>query len=560
VINPNPQLKFNDDHSCYVTVRTLEALDQAGTPPFGRKERGEDPNGGNSLPLLADPGDFFNSICASDSPARAALSLIISETIDVRDKALLTAAGAALALAIPFTPLPLLLLLEKARDAALATAVSAEVLIVELDQVRDLLPFGPLGRTMGLLCQLLITRMEIFRRIAEAAIASEQSPRDYHGISYGVMDLHNYRDVGCSANGDSLEVFFDAANPNLVVYIERLFQRMKELEQGWLTGMPLAFAGYVALRFMSQSAGLLAMQQFPRTCSLEIAGYLDVPGTTPFLTTIERDAVELGATIHWGQRNDLTMQQVEQMYDPKAPTGHLFLWREALSKLTDNGRLATFSTTFTRDRGLEVVQPIVQSFTVSPANSCAGAPVQIAWTASANPPGTVVFLEVRRSGSSGPPADVIALSALDGAQDVTLPAGNTDFTLVVAKTLHGRTLTDRRTVQVRGVLDHDLWKFLRSATCLSVDGQMRWGVEISLASTVSPGLAVEEVFCNFTSASTWTMRRTGLPDVGFSGATSVQALATRPALRGTWIFFVNAVGCGAGAPLFAVEFRLVCSQ
>jgi len=191
-----------------------------------------------------------------------------------------------------------------------ATATIAQALIIVLEQFRDSLPPGPLGKTMGLICiwAAETDNMEIFRRIAEAALASDQRPRDYRAISYGVMDIHNYLDVGCSANGDSLEVFFDAASPNLVVFIERLFQRMKELENGWLTGTRLAFAGYVAVRFMSQSAALLAMQQFPRTCSLEIAGYLDVPGTVPFLTTIEQDAVELGATIHWGQRNDLTMK------------------------------------------------------------------------------------------------------------------------------------------------------------------------------------------------------------------------------------------------------------
>jgi len=248
------------------------------------------------------------------------------------------------------------------------------------------------------------------------------------------------------------------------------------------------------------------------------------------------------------------------MYDPKAPTGNLFLWRKALSDLTDNGRLALFSTPFTRHRGLEVVQPIIQGVTVSPTNGCAGAPVEIAWAASANPPGTTASLEVRPTGLSGPPADIIPLGALDGTQNVTLPAGASDFTLVVATTLNGRRREDRRTVQVRGFQDHEIWKILRSATCLSVDGQLRWGVELSFAGTVSPALAVEELYSNFTSASTWSVRRTGLPDVPFSSATSVQTLSARPTLQGTWLFFVDAVGCGGGPPLFAAEFRLVCGQ
>jgi len=82
LINPNPQLRINDDHSCYVTLRTLEPLEPPGTPPgtppLGRTERGEKPNAGHSVPLLDDPGDFYHTICASDSPARAAIDFIIS--------------------------------------------------------------------------------------------------------------------------------------------------------------------------------------------------------------------------------------------------------------------------------------------------------------------------------------------------------------------------------------------------------------------------------------------------------------------------------------------------
>ena len=223
-----------------------------------------------------------------------------------------------------------------------------------------------------------------------------------------------------------------------------------------------------------------------------------------------------GSTVHWGQRNDLNMKQVEAMYDAKAPTGSLYRWREALALITDNGRLSLFTTAFTRDRGLDVVQPRVKDFSVSPSNTCANGPVVIEWRAASNPPGTTASLEIRPSGSSGPPVAVIPLATLDGAQQVAVPAGNSDFTLVVATTLNGRTLTDRSApFLVRGFPDHDLFRLVRSATCLSVDGQLRWGVEVSFASTVSASLAVEEVTCNFVGASAWTMRRSGVPDEVF---------------------------------------------
>jgi hypothetical protein len=301
------------------------------------------------------------------------------------------------------------------------------------------------------------------------------------------------------------------------------------------------------------------MQRFPETCSLEIASYLDCAGTLPFLRTIEQDAIDLGATVHWGQRNDLNMKQVEAMYDAKAPTGSLYRWREALALLTDNGRLSLFTTAFTRDRGLEVVQPRVKDFSVSPSNTCANQPVLIEWRAASNPRGTTASLEIRPSGSSGPPVAVISLATLDGAQQVAVPAGNSDFTLVVATTLNGRTLTDRSDpLLVRGFPDHDLFRLVGSSTCLSVDGQLRWGVEVSFASTVSASLAVEEVSCNFGGASAWTMRRSGLPDEVFLSGTVAHALPTVPALKGTWLFFVKAVGCGGSAPPFAVDFQVVC--
>jgi hypothetical protein len=131
--------------------------------------------------------------------------------------------------------------------------------------------------------------------------------------------------------------------------------------------------------------------------------------------------------------------------------------------------------------------------------------------------------------------------------------------LVAATALNGRTLTVPRTLQVRGFPDHDTWKFLLSATCLSVDGQLRWGVEISFASSVSGSLAVERLFCNFSGPLAWTMRRSGVPDAVFTSATIGHDLAPLPALRGTWLFFVNAVGCSGGPPPFAAEFQLVCS-
>jgi hypothetical protein len=190
-----------------------------------------------------------------------------------------------------------------------------------LNGLRDLLPGGPLCNTIGLICDWVETndRFELLRWICEKILSSQQSNHTLTGISYAIMDLHDYLDVGCDTDGDSLEVFFDAASPKLTLFIETLFQRVTQRESGALTRQRLAFAGYVSLRFMTQSPGLIAMQKFPRTCAIEIAGCNAVHGTKPFLARIEQDAVEMDGAVHWGQHNEIDMAAVEKMFDPCLP-------------------------------------------------------------------------------------------------------------------------------------------------------------------------------------------------------------------------------------------------
>ena len=62
---------------------------------------------------------------------------------------------------------------------------------------------------------------------------------------------------------------------------------------------------------MAASDAFIAMQRWPMTCSLEIAGLSRVNGTQKFLELVEADAIEMKAIIHWGQRNNWRMKQVE---------------------------------------------------------------------------------------------------------------------------------------------------------------------------------------------------------------------------------------------------------
>ncbi|MBT2667299.1 hypothetical protein J7J00_17610 [Bacillus sp. ISL-4] len=422
VMSPNSQVKNTSEHTCIIILRNALPLAVAGSPPSGpsgRAERGSPSTAGNSHAYGSK--EFMNIICNSDAPIKAAIQEFIKELEGIRNTALLTAAAAVAVFINPFTPPGVREVAAAAVIAALAVAAVAQALIMALKSFLAIAPSGPLGKTLTAICNWATENdlFEVIRRINEYLIESEMDPKKvYTAISYALMDGTNYKNVGCQFPGDSLEAFFDHTDPNLVVFIDRIIQRVNELESGKITGKPLAIGGWVALRFMSQSSALIAMQKFPRTCSVEIAMPVEILGTEPFMQLIERDAIELGATLHWGQRNNMNMKDVERLFDA---TGPLFRWRKALSKISSNGRFATFSTKFTRDRGLEVVQPLVQDFSVVPRFACAGSQLRINWNANNNPPGTVASLEVGTQGTSD--FESVRLPALSGSDDqlVKLP-------------------------------------------------------------------------------------------------------------------------------------------
>jgi hypothetical protein len=577
VVNPNAD-SDNKDHSCWPTFRDLVPLNDAGVPPLGPLGQAErcGTNAGHSIPLQ-DPsasgldktaGDIFNKICASDQSVRDALQQAKSDHEDTRDKALLAAAAAQLV--IDLTIGPVSPLLQAAVDAALAVAAVEQAIIDVIDALLAIISPGPLFNTLGDIANWCAENdhMEIFRLIADAAIGFDQGPRDMTAISYAIMDVHNYLDVNCNSWGDSLEVFFDVSTPaagaNLVAYVERLFQRTVELNNGWLavdnpalSGKRMAFPGYVSLRFMSQSNALIAMQKWPRCCSLEIAGTGTALGTDPYLAMVERDALDMGATVHWGQRNNLTMKQLERIYAPALIGGPLFEWRKTLSRLSHNGRLNEFSIAFTRQCGLEIVQPLIDLFNVVPSNACEASDVEVSWNAVDNPPGTVTSLQILPPGSSTP-LNVIPLPSLNGSQKVTLPAGRHTFKLVAALNVAGRTLTDSRTIDVRGFQRGDLMIFILAAERNPLKVAEYWSVNISLASTVSPSLKVESIICFFTgTATSWRARRSGIPDVTFTPSAVDQLVPSTPPLQGDWWFFAPITA--DSAPEFHVEFRLTCS-
>jgi hypothetical protein len=77
-----------------------------------------------------------------------------------------------------------------------------------------------------------------------------------------------------------------------------------------------------------------------------------------------------------------------------SPTGRLRRWRQALSRVTDNGRLDGFSSNFTRFVGLEIVLPQIQSFAAQPTNTAVGQIVTVDWDCGNNPAAVEIELEI----------------------------------------------------------------------------------------------------------------------------------------------------------------------
>lgn len=235
----------------------------------------------------------------------------------------------------------------------------------------------------------------IWRAIAEKVWEAQQGPQLFTAISYAVLDGHNYADISCTVNVRSVEVFFDATDPNLLAFVERLLQF--EIDQEFQSG--LSVAGYISLRFCKPSGAWIAPEAFPRTVSVECSGLADEAGSIQFVDFAEKLAQDpnIKGVLHWGQQNHSTQPDIEFRFGdgPNAPTGPLHEWRAALATLTDNGRLDGFSSDFTRQTGLEIVQPMIGAFFVKSAPTHAAPSCTVVWDCINNPPEATVTLDIQ---------------------------------------------------------------------------------------------------------------------------------------------------------------------
>lgn len=165
----------------------------------------------------------------------------------------------------------------------------------------------------------------------------------------------------CERNMDGMEFAFDMSpgKENLFTFISSLLALADEF---YAAQTPPAFG--FSLRFTGKTEALLGMQQFARTCSVEIFLLRRVASHERFIAKIYELAASNGGIPHWGLMHSLTKDQVSKLY-PAASE-----WRQALRYIIDGGggRTETFQSRFSIERGLEPETYLAPSVVLPNAN------------------------------------------------------------------------------------------------------------------------------------------------------------------------------------------------
>ena len=120
----------------------------------------------------------------------------------------------------------------------------------------------------------------IVRAIFNEAFKMQQGKRDYVALSYAVMDGHDYLDKSCYGNAESIEVFFDANRPDLYcAYVDEVvsFEAFQQEQRHNVS------VGYVSLRYVLGSRGLISPSRFDETVVIEVAALRDASGSVDFV-------------------------------------------------------------------------------------------------------------------------------------------------------------------------------------------------------------------------------------------------------------------------------------
>jgi hypothetical protein len=216
-----------------------------------------------------------------------------------------------------------------------AAAASMKTLGEFVAKVLDLLKeFNDLG--IGVIDDLL-------KEISAIVLGGEHDPYLRRGRSGRIMDLHNYKYDGC-LSVNSAEFFFDAATTAYITFIDELRDVAKDLG-------PLV--GIIALRFMRKTPAKLGMQRWARTVSIEVAVPRPGKANAEYMSQMQALAFKFGGIPHWGQEHSIDAARVAEIYGAGLDT-----WRWALAETDPGKKKNTFSSRFTRERGLEAPEEL----------------------------------------------------------------------------------------------------------------------------------------------------------------------------------------------------------
>lgn len=157
-----------------------------------------------------------------------------------------------------------------------------------------------------------------------------------------VYDFHNYASDRMY-RGVSIEIFFpvDATLPGKIDQVYAICDGLH-----W-AGKPIA--AYLAFRFFAASTATLATTPAPpgsTVCSVEVAMLRGMHSNQAALDRLRALAIGGGGRVHWGQRHNLSHQDLVDTHGADA------LQRWARDRHTLEADLPTFVTDFVRARGL----------------------------------------------------------------------------------------------------------------------------------------------------------------------------------------------------------------
>jgi hypothetical protein len=555
-------------YRAWVITRKLLPLDKAnigtpGNPTYsGREERGGANTAGKMPQFKADPDQgTFRNPCDSANWLRQFLQDVRNELEDIRDDAAkqwLIAGGAAAFLTI--TAPPLAAALVAYQGVCMRVALFCHAWIFNFTAISEVLPDD---MAFGDFVSCLLNTFSDLHAHSIVQLLYWLGANKEHGdpnnpltaISYAVMDTHNYRNKGCIAPGDSIEFFMDGTTPELPSFIDYALDQVRALaDEGQ------GFGGYISLRFMKDSASFLAMQRWPRTCSIEIAGLSKVAGCGPYHERLEEESRKRNIVLHWGQRNNRSQKDLETVFSPTTG-GPLYRWRDALSVLSEHGRLDNFSTDYTRFKGLEITQPRLYLLTASLTDGCENDITTITYDGVKNPPETQLTLRQRFADGRTLNVPVDAANRT-GTVHIPLGQGPSTIELGATRSLLANTYPAvPLEVELHGFRTGDSWDSQGEAELRQVDTVARWYLEMNLFSQfISDTLRVSAVALTAQGGGDWIVRNADIgADLTFTAGNATVQLPSTPVFNRNWEFFSAApADTSSLPPTVFLRFTIVC--